>query len=70
MEELKQRKRSKTRFTATHRKARYKGNHPHLIDTTGVYYFSKEQECDVYRPDSLGKADWYRVYNSSLEILE
>lgn len=60
------RKRSKTIFTATVTAAKYVGSHPHLIGTTGVYYWNKSQESYIYRPNTNTKADWFRVFKSSL----
>lgn len=62
----KPRRSSKTTFTATHRKARYIGDHPHLVDSEGVYYYSTSQQSYVYRPNGLGKVDWYRVLKYNL----
>lgn len=61
------RKSSKTKFTATPKPARYIGTHPHLVDTDGVFYWSKEQDSYVYRPSGDAKSDWYRVFKSSLD---
>lgn len=64
--EKKPRKSSKTLFTATHRKARYIGDHPHLVNTEGVYYYSNSQQAYVYRPHGDGKIDWYRVLKHNI----
>jgi hypothetical protein len=66
---------SKTVFTATHKKAKYIGSHPHLVNTDGVYYYNLDHQCVLYRPnsdDNLSKTDWYRIPNSktSLKKLE
>ena len=64
------RKSSKTRFTATPKPARYVGTHPHLVGTDGVFYWSKEQDSYVYRPNGEMKTDWYRVFKTSLDEIE
>lgn len=65
----KPRKSSKTVFTATHHKARYMGNHPYLVETEGVYYYSTSQQAYVYRPEGEGKVDWFRVLKHNLSDL-
>jgi hypothetical protein len=64
---MKQKRSSKEKFTATHKPAKYIGSHPYLIGTDGVYYWSKEQDSYIYRPNGLQKADWFRVFKSSLD---
>ena len=66
----KKHKSSKTTFTATQRKAKYTGDHPHIVDTEGEYYFSKSQNSYVYRPASDLKSDWYRVLRENITDLE
>ena len=64
---MKKRQSSKTKFTATPLPARYIGNHPTLAGTEGVYFFNKDQDSYVYRPNGEGKSDWYRIHRYNLE---
>lgn len=67
----KPRKSSKINYTATQRKARYIGDHPYLIDTEGVYYFSTAQNSYVYRQSTDStKADWFRVHKENIVDIE
>lgn len=61
---------SKTRFTATHRKARYIGDTPSISGTSGLYYYSRQQQSYIYRPDGDEKADWYRVLKHNIQDIE
>lgn len=62
----------KTKYTATNKRARYTGNHPHIKDTIGVYYWNNEQGSFLYRPDAQDatKTDWYRVHRENIVDLE
>lgn len=66
MQKERTRRSEKTRLTATFTRARYTGDHPHIKGTQGVYYYSIEQGTEVYRPDSEGKGEWYRVWRENL----
>jgi hypothetical protein len=69
--ENKVRKSSKTVFTATYQKAQYTGTHPEIKNKLGVFFFNKDQNSYVFRPDSDNglKSDWYRVHLENLAAL-
>lgn len=70
------RKSNKSKYTATYKTAKYTGNHPHIQNKDGVYYWNTEQSSYIFRPDGIGslsdagKVDWYRVHRENLIDLE